>query len=403
MGGRYARAGANRGINLHSGRPDVQRAWKRIKKYSYLIVFVLPGLVVLGVRFGGAAAYLTPFVAFVLLPVLDLLVGEDRVNYTPEEEKDLDGERHDRLVTYAIVPVYWGVLATVVHGAIAGGWTLAEYAGNTWSMGILSGIGIVVAHELGHKSAKLEKRLAKALLHPTFYGHFTQEHDLGHHLMVATPEGPSSPRFGVSFWRFYPRTVAGTFRKDLELERQRLARVGRSAWSLANETWRNVLCPVAFTAAADAAGELLAPEAPGLLGLGAGATAALVVVVQAVLGFSLLEIVNDLEHYGLERRKLPNGKDERVTPLHSWNSNHLVTNGFLYHLQRHSDHHAWPARRYQILRNFPEAPQLPTGYTGMILLAAVPPLWFRVMDRRVLDFRERQARSEAVEGQGIVA
>lgn len=382
---------------------DVQRAWKKVKKYTYLIVFVVPVLVVLGVRYGGVAAYLTPFVAFVLIPLLDLLVGEDRVNYTPEEEKAMDGERYYRLVTYAFVPAYWAVLALFVHGAIRGGWSPWEYAGNTWSMGILSGIGIVVAHELGHKASRLEKRLAKALLHPTFYGHFTQEHNLGHHLMVSTPEDPASARFRESFWRFYPRTVIGTFRESLELERQRLARLGKRPWSLANETWRNVLVPVALTAAAYAAGAVLAPEAPGLLGIGAGATAALVVVVQAVLGFSLLEVVNYLEHYGLERRKLPNGKYERVTPLHSWNSNHLVTNGFLYHLQRHSDHHAWPARRYQTLRNFPEAPQLPTGYAGMILLAAVPPLWFRVMDRRVLEFRERQARSEAVEGQGIVA
>ena len=191
----------------------MQRAWKRVKKYTYLIVFVLPALVVLGVRFGGAAAYLTPFVAFVLIPLLDLLVGEDRVNYSPDEEKALDGEPYYRAVTYAFVPVYWGVLAYVVSGAAAGGWSLAEIAGNTWSMGILSGIAIVVAHELGHKSAKLEKRLAKALLHPTFYGHFTQEHNLGHHLMVATPEDPASSRFGESFWRFYPRTVIGTFRE----------------------------------------------------------------------------------------------------------------------------------------------------------------------------------------------
>ncbi len=381
----------------------MERAWKRIKKYTYLIVFVVPVLVVLGVRFGGAAAYLTPVVAFVLIPLLDLLVGEDRVNYTPEEEKAMDGALYYRAVTYAFVPVYWAVLGDVVWGAIAGGWNVAEYAGNTWSMGILSGIGIVVAHELGHKASRLEKRLAKALLHPTFYGHFTEEHNLGHHLMVATPEDPASSRLGESFWRFYPRTVIGTFRKNLELERQRLARSGRSAFSLANETWRNVLFPVALTAAAWVAGAVLAPEAPGFLGLGSGATAALLVVVQAVLGFSLLEVVNYLEHYGLERRRLPNGKYERVTPLHSWNSNHLVTNGFLYHLQRHSDHHAWPARRYQTLRNFPEAPQLPTGYAGMILLAAVPPLWFKVMDRRVLEFRERQAGSEAVEGQGIVA
>lgn len=381
----------------------MQRAWKNVKKFTYLIVFVMPALVALGVGFGGAAAFLTPFVAFVLIPLLDLLVGEDRVNYTPEEEKAMDGERYYRFVTYAFVPVYWAVLAYVVQGAIAGGWTLAEYAGNAWSMGILSGIGIVVAHELGHKASRLEKRLAKALLHPTFYGHFTEEHNLGHHLMVATPEDPASSRFGESFWRFYPRTVIGTFVKSLELERERLRRLGKGPGSLRNRTWRNVLFPVLLTAAAYAAGEALAPGAPGLLGLGAGASAALVVVVQAVFGFSLLEIVNYLEHYGLERRLLPNGKYERVTPLHSWNSNHLVTNGFLYHLQRHSDHHAWPARRYQTLRNFPEAPQLPTGYAGMILLAAVPPLWFKVMDRRVLDFRERQARSEAVEGQGIVA
>jgi alkane 1-monooxygenase len=381
----------------------VRRAWKRVKKFTYLIVFVLPLLVVLGVRYGGAATCLTPFVAFVVLPLLDVLVGEDRVNYTPEEERAMDGERYYRLVTYAFVPVYWGVLAYVVWGAATGSWSVIEYAGNTWSMGILSGIGIVVAHELGHKAGRLEKRLAKALLHPTFYGHFTQEHNLGHHLMVATPEDPASARFGESFWRFYPRTVIGTFRKSVDLERQRLARMGKSTFSLHNETWQNVFCPVALTAAACIAGEALAPRSPGLLGIGAGPTAALVVVVQAFLGFSLLEIVNYLEHYGLERRKLPNGKYERVTPLHSWNSNHLVTNGFLYHLQRHSDHHAWPARRYQTLRNFPEAPQLPTGYAGMILLAAVPPLWFRVMDRRVLDFRERQARSEMVEGQGIVA
>ena len=381
----------------------VQNAWKRTKRFSYLAVFVIPVLVVLGVRFGGMVAYATPFVVFVLVPLLDLLVGEDRVNYTPEEEKAMDSERYYRLVTYAFVPIYWAVLAYVVRGAATDGWSLAEYVGNTWSMGILSGLGIVVAHELGHKAGRLEKRLAKALLHPTFYGHFTQEHNLGHHLMVSTPEDPASARFGESFWRFYPRTVIGTFRKNLELERQRLTRMGKSTFSFRNETWWNVLSPLALTATGYIAGKALAPRSPGLLGIGAGPTAALVVVVQAFLGFSLLEVVNYLEHYGLERRRLPNGKYERVTPLHSWNSNHLVTNGFLYHLQRHSDHHAWPARRYQTLRNFPEAPQLPTGYAGMILLAAVPTLWFRVMNRRVLDFRERQACSEMVEGQGIVA
>ena len=103
-------------------------------------------------------------------------------------------------------------------------------------------------------------------------------------------------------------------------------------------------------------------------------------LIQAVLGFSLLEVVNYLEHYGLRRQKKEDGRYERCLPEHSWNSNNVASNVLLYHLQRHSDHHANPTRRYQALRHFKEAPQLPTGYAGMIVLAWFPPLWRRVMD-----------------------
>ena len=111
-------------------------------------------------------------------------------------------------------------------------------------------------------------------------------------------------------------------------------------------------------------------------------------LLQAVLGFSLLEVVNYLEHYGLLRGKKEDGRYERCLPLHSWNSNNVASNVLLYHLQRHSDHHANPNRRYQALRHVDEAPQLPTGYAGMIVLAWFPPLWRRVMDRRLLDHYE---------------
>ena len=362
-------------------------AWKRVKVWAYLAAYVVPLLAVAGLRLGGAATFLTPVFTFVLIPLLDLAVGEDRTNLTPDEERALEGERYYRLLTWLFVPLFWGVLALGLRGAGTGTWTPLETAGNLFSLGILGGIGIVVAHEMGHKPGRFEKLLAKGLLHPVFYGHFLREHNLGHHLLVATPEDPSSARPGESFYRFYPRAVGGALRKAVELEAERLRREGRSPWNVRNEIYRVVLVPLLLLGAAFAAW---------------GPRAAAALAVSAVIAFSLLEAVNYLEHYGLERRRLPGGRYERVTPLHSWNSNHLVTNCFLFHLQRHSDHHTWPARRYQVLRDEPEAPQLPTGYAGMILLALVPPLWFRVMDRRVEEFMRRQRETQLVEGTGAV-
>ena len=362
-------------------------AWKTVKIWAYLAAYVVPLLVVVGLRLGGAATFLTPLFTFVLIPLLDLVVGEDRTNQSPDEERVMEAEPYYRVLTWLFVPVAWAVLALGLRGAGSGGWTPLETAGNVFSLGILGGVGIVVAHELGHKPGRFEKLLAKGLLHPVFYGHFTREHNLGHHLLVSTPEDPSSARLGESFYRFYPRAVGGAFRKAMELESERLRREGRGAWNARNEIYRVFLVPLVLL---------------GATYLEWGFRAAGALAASAVIGFSLLEIVNYLEHYGLERRRLPGGKFERVTPLHSWNSNHLVTNCFLFHLQRHSDHHAWPARRYQVLRDVPEAPQLPTGYAGMILLAVVPPLWFRVMDRRVGEFARKQGATGLVEGTGIV-
>jgi alkane 1-monooxygenase len=238
------------------------------------------------------------------------------------------------------------------------------------TVSMVSGIAINTAHELGHKRASLERWLSKVALAESGYGHFFIEHNRGHHVRVATPEDPASARLGESFYAFLPRTVWGSLRSAWELERTRLGRVGRSPWTAENDilnAW--AMTVVLFGALTAVFGLVVLPY----------------LIAQAVLGFCLLEVVNYLEHYGLLRAKREDGRYERTRPEHSWNSNSTASNVLLYHLQRHSDHHANPIRRYQALRHVDEAPQLPTGYAGMIVLAIVPPLWRRVMDHRVLE------------------
>jgi alkane 1-monooxygenase len=238
------------------------------------------------------------------------------------------------------------------------------------TVAMVSGIGINTAHELGHKRASSERWLSKVALAQSGYGHFFIEHNRGHHVRVATPEDPASARLGESFYAFLPRTVAGSLRSAWELERVRLARLHSSPWTPRND----ILNAWAMTVALYA-----------VLVIAFGTVVLPYLLIQSVVGFCLLEVVNYLEHYGLLRGKREDGRYERTRPEHSWNSNSVASNVLLYHLQRHSDHHANPIRRYQALRHVEEAPQLPTGYAGMIVLAAVPPLWRRVMDHRVLE------------------
>jgi alkane 1-monooxygenase len=247
--------------------------------------------------------------------------------------------------------------------------SVVDKVGLAVSLGLLNGVAINTAHELGHKKEHLERWFARIALAPTFYGHFFIEHNRGHHVRVATPEDPASSRLGETFWAFWPRTVWGSLRNAWRLERTRLRRMDRPTLS-----WRNDVLN-AWAMSVVLWGALVAAFGVGVLPY---------LALQAVLGFSLLEAVNYLEHYGLGRQQLPNGRWERVDPRHSWNNNHIVTNVLLYHLQRHSDHHANPTRRYQALRHFEESPQLPSGYASMIVLAYFPPLWRRVMDHRVL-------------------
>ena len=354
--------------------PLAAAPWRDPKRYAWLLGLLIPTLPFLAwglVQITGLGVFwfYGPVLVFAIFPLLDLLIGMDAANPPDSVIKWLEQDRYYRWCTYLYIPIQYAGLIFACWLWSSGTLSTVDDIGLMLTVAMVSGIAINTAHELGHKRDSLERWLSRVALAQSGYGHFFIEHNRGHHVRVATPEDPASARLGESFYSFLPRTVIGSLRSAWRLERTRLERMGRSPWTVRNDilsAW--AMTAVLFAALTIAFGPVVLPY---LLG-------------QAVLGFSLLEVVNYLEHYGLLRQRREDGRYERTRPEHSWNSNNVASNVLLYHLQRHSDHHANPVRRYQALRHVDEAPQLPTGYAGMIVLAAVPPLWRRVMDPRLL-------------------
>jgi len=354
--------------------PRSPATWRDPKRHAWLLGLVVPTLPF--ITWGlveasglGALWFFGPVLVFGIFPLLDLWIGMDARNPPDAVIKWLEQDRYYRWCTYAYIPIQYAGLILACWMFSRPSLSVADKVGLALTVGMVSGIAINTAHELGHKRDSLERWLSRVALAQSGYGHFFIEHNRGHHVRVATPEDPASSRLGESFYRFLPRTVSGSVRSAWELERTRLARLGSSPWTHRNDiltAW--AMSVVLFGALAAVFGAGVLPY----------------LVLQAVVGFSLLEVVNYLEHYGLLRGRREDGRWERTRPEHSWNSNSAASNVLLYHLQRHSDHHANPVRRYQALRHVEEAPQLPTGYAGMIVCALVPPLWRRVMDHRVL-------------------
>lgn len=348
--------------------------WQDKKRYLWLL-----GAATIGLPFfSGVMYHLTgwavwwwfaPFFVYGVIPALDWLVGEDTENPPEEIVPKLLEDRYYRFAVYAAIPVQLAVFAWGCWMSVHGGLPWHAWLGLLVSVGMTSGISINTAHELGHQTDPLERWLAKLSLAPGFYGHFFVEHNRGHHVRVSTPEDPASSRFGETFYEFYPRCIVGSVRSAIEIESKRMAKAGKSFWSLDNDLLTGwAMTAVIWGAMIAWLGWIVLPF----------------MLIQAVYGGSLLEVVNYLEHYGLMRQKREDGTYERCQPHHSWNSNHVVTNIFLYHLQRHSDHHAYPTRSYQTLRHFEGLPSLPSGYAAMIVVAYIPWLWFRVMDPRVI-------------------
>lgn len=351
-------------------------AWRDARRYLWLLGAVVPGLVGLAwllVTLTGLHLFwwTGPIMAFIVIPVLDRIIGADDGSTSDATLQRLEDDTFFRWVTYLYLPNQYLSLIFACWLWSGGGWvtmTVTDKVGLMVTVGIVGGIAINAAHELGHRQHSAEKRLSKIALAQTGYGHFFVEHNRGHHQRVATAEDPASARFGESLYHFVPRSVLGGLRSAWRLESARLRQAGKSRWSFANDILNAWLLSLAIFAGLTAwFGVVVAPYLIG----------------QAIIGIYLLETVNYLEHYGLRRQRRPDGRYERVGQRHSWNSNTLIANVFLFHLQRHSDHHTNPHKRYQTLTHSDQAPQLPGGYGSMLLLAWCPPLWRRVMDARV--------------------
>lgn len=346
-----------------------------LKRYGYLLAFVVPGLLPLswwlGQQYGQPQlwAWFPVLFLYVIVPALDHLIGEDRVNPQPHEEVALEAQRWYQVLTLACVPLCLGLLwwASSVFVSSPMGWF--GKLGWIWSVGLVGGVlAINVAHELIHKAGRLEPAAGGILLASVGYGGFKIEHLRGHHVHVATAADWSSAPAGLDVYRFVARAIPHNIKLAFQLEANRLARLGLPAWH-----WRNELLGWASLTLGMAT----------ILGLVFGPAAVGLFFGQALVAICSLEIINYIEHYGLTRQIGADGRPERVNHRHSWNSSFLLTNLLLFQLQRHSDHHAHARRRYQVLRHFDDSPQLPSGYAGMFVLALCPPLWFRVMDRRL--------------------
>jgi alkane 1-monooxygenase len=306
---------------------------------------------------------------YVAVPLADALIPPSRINPPESAVPQLENDRYYRYITYALVPVLWAAFIfsawfVARHDLPWHGWLAMVLAA-----GAVGGFGINLAHEMGHKHNRLERLLALWVLAPSLYGHFCIEHNRGHHVEVATPHDTASSRMGESIWRFVWREMPGGWLRAWSYEQQRLQHLNLHTYSWHNQILQGLAIGLGLWLG------LCVWLGPQIL--------AFLVLVAAWTNFQLTS-ANYVEHYGLKRLLLENGSFERCQPRHSWNSNHVLSNWMLFHLQRHADHHAHAARRYQALRHFDDAPQLPSGYAGMFLVAYVPPLWFAVMNPRLL-------------------
>ena len=353
-----------------------------MRRWTYVSPMVLMALLWMGFALGGWWTWAFPLVAYGVLPLGDQLLRGSTYNYTAAEEAAaVDDPFYDR-VLYAFVVGQVLSLGAYLWLMAHGDFATWEVAGLTVSMGLGGGgIGINVAHELGHRRDKTQQRMAQVALLTTLYLHFFIEHNRGHHVRVATIDDPASARRNETLYGFWLRSSVGSWRSAWELERVRLERRDLPSWSLDNQMLNFQLVQLALV--------LLVAASLGPLVAGAW-------VVVGGIGGLVLETINYVEHYGLQRQRKADGRWERVLPIHSWNTNRAFGRVLLFELTRHADHHANASRKYQVLRHFEDAPELPAGYTGMMLLAAVPPLFFRVVHPLLDGLDARQAEAAAL-------
>lgn len=307
--------------------------------------------------------------AWVLVPVAEFFIKPNPANMTAAEEELAKQDKTYDILLYLIVPLQYAALYQFLQAMLQEEMSIADIAGKIWVMGLLCGtFGINAGHELGHRYTAFEQTLAKLLLLSSQYMHFFIEHNKGHHKRVATHHDPSSARYGEWIYSFYFRSVVFGYMSAWRIATGDTRKKNKPVISLHNEMIRFTIIQAAFIT---------------LIFFFYGWLITVYYLIAAGIGILLLETVNYIEHYGLQRKAIAEGRYERAMPVHSWNSDHVFGRIMLFELSRHSDHHYLASRKYQVLRHHTDAPQMPTGYPGMMLLSLVPPAWFYVMNPKV--------------------
>ena len=331
-----------------------------VLKYCTSFVFIFLGY--LSITGSGIETYYLLIFSFAIIPLSELIIPPSKSSNKLKSLVLFD------LILYVLAPVY--IALFVLFLATIGTETnMASLVGKITAMGLLCGIfGINMAHELGHRMRKFDQFLAQMLLSTTQYTHFFIEHNRGHHKRVGTYEDPATARKGETVYWFWICVIIDSYRSAMNLEKHRLIRLNLPVWSMQNAMVKYALIQITFIA--------VVWIAFGMAVLG-------IYLLVCLIGILLLETINYIEHYGLTRKKISKASYERVQDMHSWNSDHLLGRTLLFELTRHSHHHANTLLKYPLLESKEKASQLPSGYPGMMLLSLVPPLWFRVMHKRL--------------------
>jgi alkane 1-monooxygenase len=338
-----------------------------IDRLKYLCGFSIPLVAIASIAFPVQFAFGALIYAFGIIPLIELLSK-------PDASKIQDGENiaSDRIYDMMLLlglPVQLFTLGFFLYQISSFEFSTLQLIGMTSAAGIVCGvIGINIAHELGHRSGKLEQFVAQCLLLSTQYAHFFVEHNHGHHRYVATPLDPATARKGQSLYAFWIQSLFGSYRSAWRIQLNTLKKKGHSFLSLHN----NMLVYL-FIQLSSIAG----------IGFFLGWFSAALYLSASFIGIILLETINYIEHYGLLRKQTITGNFERVVHGHSWNADYPLGRMMLFELTRHSDHHYKASKKYQVLESYTDAPQLPAGYPAMMLLSLIPPLWFAVMDARI--------------------
>ncbi len=341
----------------------------RIRPLKYFLAYSLPVLAYLSFHSYGWVTFAPMIEAFLFIPLFEIFLKPSERNLSEIEEEMIKEDPIYDWMIYVIVPITFFLAFDFFTTIQEIGLTTTEKIGRITSMGMICGtLGINVGHELGHRKKPFERLLAKLLLLSSFYMHFYIEHNRGHHKNVSTPDDPASARYGQTVFGFWLKSIVYSYVSAWRLEFDRMEKIGQPRFSLKNEMLIFQIAQLGFVLT---------------IGFFYGWVVMGYYLLAALMGILLLETVNYIEHYGLTRNLVSEGRYERVMPHHSWNSNHPVGRLMLFELSRHSDHHYLASRKYQVLKNYEEAPSMPTGYPGMMVLALFPPLWFRVMHSRM--------------------